>query len=327
MTFYKPEYGWVRWKWPSRWSAARMFSGWIAAAGVTGIVIRSENDPFAAPFDGVDRMWPATYDQKSASDRRAKSINAELSNTMIRVTANKYVTSMVITGQYVFSDPICYHREQPRIRIGDDEYRYAAVALSRHMVIDQCDDMPGNDVLTTRDRETLMRGLIGMISMSPRKRKQFASIITHVSLTTDPASFLTGSEDGTVTPSNNRDRRRAATFIDHMRKTRDGLRPIMPGAIMELADRYVGMADESAELIPTAIDRSAIDTIEDAMLSLDALAFTARSTRLAGEGRRLDAALAAAMRDIELMDGEHARRGREVIDSALATEREREHVR
>lgn len=306
-----------------------MFSGWIAAAGVTGIVIRSENDPFAAPFDGVDRMWPATYDQKSASDRRAKSINAELSNTMIRVTTNKYVTSMAITGQYVFSDPICYHREQPRIRIGDDEYRYAAVALSRHVVIDQCDDMPGNDVLMTNDRETLMRGLIGMISMSPRKRKQFASIITHVSLTTDPVSFLSGgaASRGVANGSYECDHQRAATFIDHMRRTRDGLARSMPGAVMELADRYVDMADESAELIGGADESSPVAIIENAMSALDALAFKARSMRLADEGRRLDAALAAAMRDIELMDGEHEQRGREVIESALAAGREREHVR
>jgi hypothetical protein len=174
-----------------------------------------------------------------------------------------------------------------------------------------------------------MRGLIGMISMSPRKRKQFASIITHVSLTTDPVSFLSGgaASRGVANGSYEHDRRRAATFIDHMRRTRDGLARSMPGAVMELADRYVDMADESAELIGGADESSPVAIIENAMSALDALAFKARSMRLADEGRRLDAALAAAMRDIELMDGEHEQRGREVIESALTTGREREHVR
>lgn len=53
MTVHKSEYAWKRMKWPSRRSATRMFSEWIAAAGVTGIVIRSENNPFDAQFDGA----------------------------------------------------------------------------------------------------------------------------------------------------------------------------------------------------------------------------------------------------------------------------------
>lgn len=304
-----------------------MFTNWVRSVGITGISIRSAADPFAAGSYGIDHTLLITQGI-SISDGRTESINAELSNTMIHVTANKYVTSIILTGPYKFDSPGYYDVDkQPRIHIGDDEYRYAVAAVSKHMFIDQCDDMPGNDVFTTLDREALVCGLLGLLGMSPEDRREFSSIITWVGPDVDPVAFLTGSRDGTVPAANNRDRRMAATFIDHMKRTRDDLARSMPEAIMSMADRYVAVADESASLIPTAIDRSAIGTIEDAMLSLDALAFTARSTRLADEGRRLDGALAAVMRDIELMNSEHEQHDREVIDSALVAGREREHVR
>jgi hypothetical protein len=70
-----------------------------------------------------------------------------------------------------------------------------------------------------------------------------------------------------------------------------------------------------------------MDIIDTSATNLDALVFAASTMTMANESRHLRMALVDTIRDIELMNSEHEQRGRAVIDSALTTGREREHVR
>jgi hypothetical protein len=306
-----------------------LFHNWIHSAGITSITIRSPFDPYERGDMGLLARQGDDISHKSYNMMSDK-ITAELSNIMFRIIGSRYRTSILIdNGYWGSSSP------DPSFRINHDEYIYLSMAKVRHGDGDylywlcQCDDAPGNDALDDIERMELGKAITWFIEASTEERKTYADIITWVGPDVDPVPFLTG--DG-MNAAPARLINRADVLIEHMEHARDSMSSTMPDDIMGMVDACMNTAHTAASALRTRsladVDwNDQMDIIDTSATNLDALVFAASTMTMANESRHLRLALVDTIRDIELMNSEHEQRGRAVIDSALTTGREREHVR
>jgi hypothetical protein len=307
------------------------FRNWIHSAGITSITIRSPFDPYERKDMGLpgqgDNISHESYDMMSAE------INAELSNIMFRIIGSRYRTSILVNnGYWVRANYV-----SPSFRIDHDEYILRSMVHAKpdnnngfDYWLSQCDDAPGNDALDVFERTELGKAMTWFMEASPEERKTYADIITWVGPDVKPVAFLTGSGKN-VAPA--RLIERAEDYMRHIHASRAGIPEATPDDIADIADGYVANAESAMTMMRepkpagNADWNAIVDVIDKAMSDMDALVFATSTMTMENENRRLRLALVDTIRDIELMSSEHEQRGRAVIDSALATGGEREHVR
>jgi hypothetical protein len=308
---------------------SELFKNWINSSGITSITVRSPFDPYERGDMGLLARQGDDISHESYNMASAK-INTELSNIMFRIIGSRYRTSILVDNGY-WGNSI----PDPSFRINHDEYVYHNMAKVCHGDGDylywlcQCDDAPGNDALDVFERTELGKAITWFMEASPEKRKTYAGIITWVGPDVDPVAFLTG--DG-MNAAPARLINRADVLIEHMEHARDSMSSTMPDDIMGMVDACMNTAHTAASALRTRsladVDwNDQMDIIDTSATNLDALVFAASTMTMANESRHLRMALVDTIRDIELMNSEHEQRGRAVIDSALTTGREREHVR